>query len=242
MVRPGRGVLILASGAEPAVPTGREILVRLLPLEIAPPELERLKALLSREELGRGDRLLDPARRDRFFAGRGMLRELLGRCLGEEPRRVRISEGKTGKPYLPDHRGPDALRFNVSHSGEFLVVALALGHEVGIDIEEMRQDLSYEPMARRFFSPREREELFGLPQEEQLQAFYRCWTCKEAYLKATGSGFLHPSSAFDVTLLPGQPPALLAHRGSHRDVERWEIADVDVPAPYCAAVAYQSER
>ena len=107
-------------------------------------------------------------------------------------------------------------------------------------MEQARTDLPFRVMAERFFSEREKEELFSLPPGEQAGAFYRCWTRKEAYLKGTGTGFSQPSNGFDISLLPHQPPALLAHRGNPAEAGRWSIRDIELPAGFCAAVAFSS--
>jgi 4'-phosphopantetheinyl transferase len=217
--------------------TPGELEFLLLPLAVAPDELTRLRGHLNPDELQRGNRLIDKERRDRFFVGRGLLREALAGYLEMEPAAVTISEGEYGKPQLYGQERAGGIRFNVSHAGGLILIAVSKGRDVGCDLEELRQDLEFRPMAERYFSPREREELFSLPAAEQLAAFYRCWTRKEAYLKATGSGFSQPSTGFDVTLLPGTAPALLAHRGDPEEIQRWEIRDVEVPQPYCAALA-----
>ena len=108
-------------------------------------------------------------------------------------------------------------------------------------MELLRQDLPYRDMAERYYSPREQQDLFGLAPDEQLAAFYRCWTRKEAYLKGTGTGFSQPANGFDVSLLPQHEPALLAHRASPEETLRWSIRDVAMPKGYCAAVAVEAE-
>lgn len=209
----------------------------LLPLVVAPDELARLRGHLSPDELQRGNRLIDKDRRDRFFVGRGLLRETLAGYLEIAPAVVTITAGEFGKPYLPGQEHPDGIRFNVSHAGGLILIAVSRGRDIGCDLEELRQDLDFRPMAERYFSQREREELFSLPAAEQLLAFYRCWTRKEAYLKGTGAGFSQLSTGFDVSLLPESAPALLAHRGDPEEIQRWEIRDVEVPEPYHAALA-----
>jgi len=213
---------------------------RLITLDQPESELKRLKEFLSAEELRRGNRLLDRNRRDRFFAGRGVLREVLAEITGEEPGGIRLSEGEFGKPYLSDHLEPDSVSFNLSHAGSYLLFASAVGREVGVDLEQVRQDLPFRPMAERYFSRQEQGDLFSLAPEEQLAAFYRCWTRKEAYMKGTGTGFSQPSNSFDVSLLPHHAPALLAHRGSPAEIGRWVIKDIAVPEGYCAAVAVET--
>lgn len=214
-----------------------EVQVLLLSFCDALQDLDRLRSFLSGEEVRRGGRLLDKRRRDLFFAGRGILRELLAERIGAEPGAVALCEGEYGKPGLVGRAGCNRIGFNLSHAGDHLLFAFAEGREIGVDLEQVRQDLPYPAMAKRYFSEREREELFSLPPEEQIAAFYRCWTRKEAYLKGTGTGFSQPSTAFDVSLLPDQPALLLAHRTLPSEPQNWTLQDLSVPAGYCAALA-----
>ncbi|HJV67184.1 MAG TPA: 4'-phosphopantetheinyl transferase superfamily protein [Geomonas sp.] len=216
------------------VPGGVE--TRLVYLLVGESDLARLRGYLDEEELRRGNRLVDGKRRDLFFAGRGILRELLGGLLGVEPNRVALVEGEAGKPRLAQ---PGEIDFNVSHAGDYLLAAFTAGCQVGVDLEWMRGDIPYQAIAERYFSKQERDALFGLPAEEQLAAFYRCWTRKEAYLKGTGTGFTRSLADFDVSLLPGEPAALLEHRGDRGEAARWQMADIEVPHGYCAAVAVE---
>ncbi|WP_224982331.1 4'-phosphopantetheinyl transferase family protein [Geomonas agri] len=210
---------------------------RLEPLQRPEHEKKRLVGFLSESELQRGARLLDSIKREEFLVGRGLLREILAGLTGEEPGRLQFAEGEFGKPYLKGCQGYESLRFNVSHAGGQLLVAVCYGVEIGVDLEEVRQDLAFRPMAERYFSVREREELFGLEPRQQLEAFYRCWTRKEAYMKAIGSGFSQPSTGFDVSLRPGQPAIFLGHASVPTEANRWRIQDLAVPAGYCAALA-----
>jgi 4'-phosphopantetheinyl transferase len=239
-----------------------QLQLRLASLDLPESEVARLRSLLTGKELARGNRLLDIKRREKFFAGRGLLREALAGYLGEEPALVELLAGEFGKPQLPEQQEgcphPDPLPegeggklaesgegvrpplfFNLAHAGSCLLLAFCAGRELGVDLEEVRQDLDFAPMARRYFSQREQEELFSLDPSRQLPAFYRCWTRKEAYMKATGTGFSQPSTAFDVSLLPDEPPALLAHRLSPNEPLRWELLDVEVPEGYLAALAIE---
>lgn len=213
---------------------------RLEPLQRPEQEKTRLIGYLSEAELRRGARLLDSGKREEFLVGRGLLREILAGLVVEEPGRLVFAEGQFGKPYLAAGQVAEGLRFNVSHAGGQLLVAVCYGAEIGVDLEEVRQDLAFRPMAERYFSVREREELFGLDPRQQLEAFYRCWTRKEAYMKAAGSGFSQPSTGFDVSLRPGEPAALLGHGADPTEVNRWRLADLPVPAGYCAALAVNS--
>jgi len=223
-------------------PAPGQVQLHLASLACAAGELDRLQGFLSADELLRCNRLIDQGRRERAIAGRGLLRELLGSYLGEEPGSILLSEGEFGKLHLSEHLEEDAISFNLSHAGDRLLMAVATGCEVGVDLELVRPDLQFRAMAERYFSLREQRELFSLAPAEQLPAFYRCWTRKEAYLKGTGTGFSQPANGFDVSLLPQHPPELLAHRASPGETERWSIRDIDMPGEYCAAVALEAEN
>jgi 4'-phosphopantetheinyl transferase len=126
------------------------------------------------------------------------------------------------------------LRFNLSHSNEVALLAVALDAELGVDVEHVRPDFAGEDIARRYFSRAEVEVFNKLPQDERVAAFFRCWTRKEAYIKAIGKGFSQALDAFDVTLAPGVAPALL--RAEDDDASRWWMTDVDVGEGYAGAL------
>jgi 4'-phosphopantetheinyl transferase len=189
---------------------------------------------VSPEELQRADRLLEPRKRDRFLACRGLLREILGGYVRIKPDELHIAAGAHGKPYLATDSAANArLHFNLSHSGGLFLLAIAADREVGIDVEQLRDDTSYPEMARLAFSLREQNELFGLPEQQQRSAFYRVWTRKEAYLKACGLGFSLPSNSFDITLQPHTPTALIIQN----EPTGWILQDITVSSDYCAALA-----
>jgi 4'-phosphopantetheinyl transferase len=234
-----------AGAAQPlalTVPAPNQVHLRLVSLNCPAHELERLQGFLTGDELQRCNRLIDRERRDRAVAGRGLLREILAGYLGEKPEELLLSEGEFGKLHLSDHLESDSISFNLSHAGNHLLLAVCVGCEVGVDMELVQEDLDFRPMAERYFSERERRELFSLPEDGQRAAFYRCWTRKEAYLKGTGTGFSQAANAFDVSLLPLHPAELLEHRGAPAEVERWSIRDVELPGGFCAAVAIEGEN
>lgn len=159
-----------------------------------------------------------------------MLREILGGYLGLEPDELHFVIGEQGKPYLSGNR---RLQFNLSHSGTLFILAVAADRQVGIDVEQLLDDTLFPDMARLAFSPREQEQLFTLPDHKQRSAFYRCWTRKEAYMKACGMGFALQSNSFDINLLQKTPAVLI----SPDDLTHWTLEDVAVPEGYCAALA-----
>ncbi|KAF0221769.1 MAG: 4'-phosphopantetheinyl [Geobacteraceae bacterium] len=222
-------------------PAAGEVHIRFIHLDREPGELARLERFLSPDERIRAGRLRDRQARDRFVAGRGFLRETLAGCLGREPERLRLAVGEHGKPSLAGEEGSKGLRFSLSHAEDLAILAVARDCEIGVDLERMRDNVPFRQMAQRFFSPRERDELFTLPPPLQLPAFFRCWTRKEAYLKGCGTGFSQPSDCFAVTLLPGHPPALMEHLTSPGEPARWRIVDIAVPDGCCAALAAEGE-
>jgi len=198
-------------------------------------ELTRFEHLLSTTELDRACLLKSDPARNRYIAGRGKLRDILGGYLGIDPAEVRIATGEQGKPFLAD--AAVDLRFNLSHVDDVLVLAIAAGVEVGVDIERIETDKPIHDMARLVFSQREQEELLAMPVPQQIRAFYRCWVSKEACLKACGRGFSLPGSSFDVPM-SFEVPATQTIVNCNQSL--WHVQDIDVPDKYCAAVAVEA--
>jgi 4'-phosphopantetheinyl transferase len=163
---------------------------------------------------------------------RGFLRYILSRYLETKPERLKFSYGEYGKPAL-DGR----LHFNMSHSHRVALLAITEDRQIGVDVEHIRADFATEDIARRFFSPAEVESFNSLPEEEQVAAFFRCWTRKEAFIKATGRGLSQPLDKFDVTLAPGVAAALLWV--DEDDASRWSMSDLDAGSDYAAALVVE---
>jgi 4'-phosphopantetheinyl transferase len=205
-----------------------------------PPEFhERFLRTLDREEQARANRFHFEKHRRRFMVARGFLRLLLARYLDTKPEDVRFSYGPYGKPKLQGEHHPDRLRFNVSHSHEIAVFGFAYDHELGIDVEYINHDFAREDIASRFFSRSEVETLNALPDQQKTKAFFRCWTRKEAYIKAIGSGLSHPLDQFDVTLAPGEPAALLRVAKDPQAAARWTFFDLEIEDDYAGALAVE---
>lgn len=189
---------------------------------------------LAEDERVRANRFHFDQHRRHFVVARGFLRVLLARYLDTTPEAVRFAYGPYGKPLLAGEHGESSLRFNASHSGDWAVYGFAQDHEVGIDVEQIKEDFGTEGIAERFFSAGEVQTLNALAEAEKPAAFFRCWTRKEAYIKAIGSGLSHPLDSFDVTLAPGEPAALA------RVAELWSLFDLDVAPGYAGALAVES--
>jgi 4'-phosphopantetheinyl transferase len=198
--------------------------------------MARFSRVVSADEHTRAGKFHFEADRKRHIIGRGISRLLLGYCLGIAPGQLKFDHNEFGKPSLQVGL---PLCFNLSHSGELVLVALAHGRTIGIDVERIRKDMAQAEIARRFFSPRECAALAGLTPDKQCEAFFACWTRKEAYLKARGDGLSLPLDQFDVAFVPGEVPRLLATRHDPAEVHRWTIRALDPGYGCKAAVAAQ---
>ena len=200
----------------------------------------RFRAVLSADERARVDRFHFDRDRRRYIVARGGLRSIIGRYLDLAPERLTFDYGPQGKPHLSPVSSQTPLHFNVAHSHELALYAITLAHEVGIDIEyTLRQVADIDQLADRFFSANENTVYRTLPVIDRRAAFFRCWTRKEAFIKATGEGLSHPLDRFDVTLAPDQPAAILTIDGEPADASAWSLFHLEPAADYVGAVAVQ---
>jgi 4'-phosphopantetheinyl transferase len=196
----------------------------------------RWEKLLSTDEAARASRFHFARDRQCFVAGRALLRIILARYLGREPAELRFSYSKKEKPALDPTEASSDLAFNISHSGGIALLAFSRGREIGVDIEQVRPNSDLDAIARRFFSKHEQQQLAALSSAEKIDAFFRCWTRKEAYVKATGDGLSLPLSQFDVSIAPEEMNALLATRPDGKEASRWLIREVTAGSGYTAAL------
>ena len=197
---------------------------------------EEFAHVLSPDEGERAARFHFERDRQRFVVTRARTRMILGAYLQSDPRELRFKYSAREKPSLADVSAD--IRFNVSHSGDQAVVAVASGREIGVDIEQIRSNVECEQLAERFFSLSERKVIRELPEEKKLRAFFRLWTCKEAFLKAHGTGLSRPLSSFDVRLAEG-PGKLLRIRGDLGEENRWSLLELESASGYPAASAVE---
>ncbi len=206
----------------------------------AEPVVEAMRGLLDDDERARADRFLSPVDRRRFAVGRGLLRTILGRYLGRPPEGLRFVANAHGKPSLDPASGVDpTLRFNLAHSGSLILIGLARGRDLGVDIERVRPDFGGEALAGRFFAPGEVATLRGLPAEARTLAFFHGWTRKEAYIKAKGKGLAIPLDEFEVAIDPSRPAALLSTRPDPLDAARWSLVELATEPGYVAAACVE---
>jgi 4'-phosphopantetheinyl transferase len=213
-----------------------EIHVWLASTEIALPRLGELERTLAADEIARAERLYFQRDRQRFVGRRGILRAILADYLEMNPAAIRFLYNEFGKPRLEDSQAARHLSFNLSHSDELVLIAVAIDREVGIDIEFVDSAVAYAEVAKRFFSANEVAMLDALPQSSRLAGFFKCWARKEAYIKGRGMGLSMPLDSFDVSSIPGRitPPTEAANSS---DLSNWKIRDLDIDPRYAAALA-----
>ncbi len=202
-------------------------------LDLDPAERERLGRVLSPEERARADRVRVPGCAAAFRAARGVLRNLLGAYLERPPSAVSLWRRPGGKPDLGATAGSD-LRFNLSHSGDHALLAITRGTEVGVDIECARPIPDLDRLARRVLTPAERRALAGLPADRRARAFLRCWTRKEAYAKARGTGVFRVGvGRLELGGVEAEPGWRSVH--DPRDGTSWSVRSLDPPPTACVA-------
>ena len=195
-------------------------------------------ATLSTDERERSERFRFDRHRHQYIVGRGLLRYLLSRYLDTNPAAFAFVYSEYDKPSL-HQPGANPFHFNLSHSHEYALLGFSSDYEVGIDLEHHRPGFATEEIAQRFFAASEIEALNALPESEQVSAFFRCWTRKEAFLKATGDGLTRELDSFEVSLSPNEGPKLLWLRDGS-EPQAWQIVDVPMPAnDYSAALVYR---
>jgi len=206
-----------------------------------PPTPTPTATVLSPDELARARRFHFEEDRSRFSRCRSALRSLLAEYLSIPAAEVRFEYQPNGKPQLATVQNQRALEFNVSHSGNLALIAVSSERRLGVDIEKIRADVDTVALAERFFSRRERAGLQALADHLRVPAFYACWTRKEAFLKATGSGLSFPLADFSVTTHPDQEPEIEEINGQPEAGKKWYLADLPAIAGYRAALALEND-
>lgn len=233
--QPGRAKSVLRAGLADWQLSAGSVHVWRLPLTEA--LAEEFRPSLSPDELARADRFVFARDRFRFVAARGWLRRILAGYLDGVAGELRFSYGTCGKPELASESGRSGVAFNLSHSGDAALIAIACGFAVGVDLEEMRPDIDVDLVARSYFSLRECGELDSLAATDRRSAFYRCWVRKEAYLKGLGVGVSRGLQNFSVSLRPGQPPAVLEDTLAPDAPGKWFLVDLGTDDRFAAGLA-----
>ncbi len=197
-------------------------------LEIKKEDVPVFRRLLTPDEKERAARFCFEKDQVNFITGRAILRTLLGRYTNQSPAEVKFVYNSYGKPLLKNQVQSPPLNFNLSHSGGKVLYAFSRGIPLGIDLEKMKPDIDFAAIAPRFFSPGEVSSLFSLEKSDRVEAFYACWTRKEAFIKAMEMGLSLELDKFDVSLRPGEPAQLLSIKFQNQNTQNWSLYDLKV--------------
>jgi 4'-phosphopantetheinyl transferase len=210
--------------------------VKIWNLDASPEEVARLRTLLSLDELQRAAGFAFPHLTNRYIVAHAMMRELLAPYVNQAPENLDFVASSFGKPAIAGAAPP---YFNLSHSEGLAALAVTWRGEIGIDIERVH---AHDPdLAAYAFSSAERAALEALPHALQSEAFFRCWTFKEAFLKAMGNGHSISLQSFDVALAPHEPARLLRfERAPDGELESWRLLPFEPAGGFAGAVAIRS--
>jgi 4'-phosphopantetheinyl transferase len=191
--------------------------------------------ILSDDEVCRSHRFRFAHHRNRFVANRSALRMVLASYLGNNPARLHFRYSSLGKPELV--LLGNSIQFSVSHSAEVTLFAIARGRRVGVDVEHIRGDVEADALAQGFFSDAEKRDIANFHGEAKLEAFFHCWTSKEALLKAMGAGFSVGLDQFDVSVDLERPPQVVATRSDPDERLRGELQRLRISPTFAAILA-----
>lgn len=218
--------------------SGKEVHIWRVSLDRPLDSLQRLALILSPDEQQRAARFRFERDRHRFIVGRGTLRTILAKYLTTEPEQIQFRYSRSGKPSLDDSLAKSGLVFNLSHSQDLMLCAIAQNIQLGIDLEYLRSVSDLENLTKRFFSEKEYLAIQALPVEQRLESFFHHWTCKEALLKAIGEGLVDLSK---VELAIANGNAQLTRWDGETRLHKWQIQLFNPAPDYIAAIAFYQE-
>jgi 4'-phosphopantetheinyl transferase len=216
---------------------GNEVHVWRASLDLDSNKLFCLEETLGQDERARAERFNSERARNHFVAARGILRNLLGRYLESPPQSIQFCYGSNGKPSISRSTAGHPLRFNLSHSHGLVLIGITHKREIGMDVELIRPEVAGEEIARRYFSQKEFEELSRLPMGMKAAGFFRCWTRKEAYIKARGEGLSIPLKSFSVSLEDSVQEVLRSP-----DHMEWCLQSLEPQSDYAGAVVAEGNE
>jgi len=191
--------------------------------------------ILSTEEKDRALQFYFKKETNAFIVSRAMLKTLCANYLYLKPQEIQLSYGEFGKPYLKASN----LDFNISHSAGQALMAFTSGSEIGIDIEKLNPDIEIEKLVKRFFSINEAKTVLALERSQRVTAFFKCWTRKEAFIKAVGKGLSFPLDQFDVTI--HEEVKFLSINGDENLAEEWSLVSFAPEKNFTAAFSMKNK-
>lgn len=195
--------------------------------------------VLAEDEINRAERFQFSQLRESFVITRGVLRYLLGRYLNLHPASIRFIYGSKGKPAVESATG---IQFSMTHSGSMAAVAITVLCPIGVDLEQIRPLPDMQQIAGRFFCAEEAAEIMTLPPGERERAFFHCWTRKEAYIKAIGSGLFAPLDDFRVSVRPDASACFVHFQLDTSAADAWTLHDLSLAPDYTSALAYRDRK
>jgi 4'-phosphopantetheinyl transferase len=217
----------------------REVHLWLVNLDLPLKKVKELKDVLSSDEKVRAERFYFEKHRNRFIVARSALRIILAQYLEREANKIKFSYGDRGKPFLAEKEPLRKLQFNISHSENLALYGLTYDRAIGVDIEYLRPIDDVQKIARRFFSAQESALVDSLTDFKKILAFFRGWTAKEAYLKATGDGISEALDRVEVSLSPDETLSLLRLYGDTEAAARWRLHSFTPADHYVATIAIE---
>lgn len=200
-------------------------------------KLESYWAVLNKEEKEKALRFRFTKDRNCAIIARGILRHLISTYIELKPEHINFKFGKNGKPFIDKY----PIKFNVSHSADSIIIAFTKSHIIGVDVECTERDLDIKSVARSFFSDIEVKRLLKLDKEMHKQAFYNCWTRKEAFIKAEGSGLSFPLKEFSVSLESTTDAELIETHWDQKEKNKWTLSAFTPAKNYIGALAVKGK-
>jgi 4'-phosphopantetheinyl transferase len=197
----------------------------------------QLQKVLSDDEIKRAQRFHFINDAHRYIVGRAILRCIIARYLKTTPGAIQFGYGDHGKPYLKREKFEKSITFNMSASHGVSLIAVGIDCNLGVDIELIRFIPEMEKIIESCFSESERAEFSAIPKKSKQEAFFVCWTRKEAFIKATGKGLYFPLKDFDVSIDPIYPARLLCVRDETISKKSHRIIDIKTVIGFAAALA-----
>jgi 4'-phosphopantetheinyl transferase len=199
--------------------------------------MDAFKGILSEDEKKKAAKFKFDIHREQSIISRGILRMLLGKYLKKHPHDLEFGYTEYDKPFL---KSPSSLQFNVSHSGNQAAFAFVQDVEIGVDIEKIKSDFDVMDIAQHFFSSYEIQSLQALPEKDRVAGFYRCWTRKESFIKAKGSGLSFPLTSFTVSLNVEYAEILITE-WDLRENDEWKLFSFRPFKGYIGALSVRSD-
>lgn len=195
------------------------------------------QSVLSKDESARANKFRFDEDRNTYIVGRIVLRTLLGNYLGKEPSEIDFIYNEQGKPNVINSTG---INFNLSNSKSSVAIGICKDSLIGIDIEYNKRPIEIDEIAPKFFSKNEVDQLIVLPSNMQLDAFYNCWTRKEAFIKALGGGLTVPLDQFEVSLLSKEKPSLIGIEWDQDRTQNWKMHSFNKGNDYTGAIIVEN--